>query len=92
MQTYNKLRMVGLVSALFSASLMAFHSAETFLLKWAFFLLAIVFIRKAHFEEKKMRGDNPEEDRKRKRLAYIIVGTLYGFVIIVFIVSRFLVK
>jgi small-conductance mechanosensitive channel len=92
MQTYNKLRIVGLVSALFSASMMAFHSAETILLKWVFFLLAIFFIRKAHIEEKKMRGDNPEEDKKRKRLAYIIVGILYGFVIVVFIVSRFLVK
>ncbi|WP_141732413.1 hypothetical protein [Oligoflexus tunisiensis] len=92
MQTYSKLRTVGLISAFFSVLMMAFHSAEALLLRCAFFILAIFFIRKAHFEEKMMRGDNLEEDKKRKRLAYIIVGVLYGFVIVVFIVSRFLVK
>lgn len=92
MQTYKKMRAVGLVSALLYAATLPFQGVEALVLKWLFFIIAVVFIRKAHFEGKKINGDNPEEAKRRKRLAYIIVGVLYGFVIVVFIASRFLTK
>lgn len=92
MQSYNKLRIVGLVSGLFYTVTLQFHGVEALVLKWLFFIVAAYFFRKAHFEEKAIHGDSPEEAKKRKRLAYVIVGILFGFLGILFIVSRFLIK
>ena len=92
METYKKIRLGAMVAALFYVVTFAFQSVEVFALRWIFLVVAFILFRKAHFEEKKIHGDNPEGTKRRKRLAYIIVRCLYGFVIILLIVSRFLAK
>lgn len=88
MTDYKRDKIIGSMAAFFYVLAATSQSAEAIFLQALFFGVAVYFFRRAHIEEKKIFGKDPDEKTKRRRL-YFVLAAVYGFVILVFIISRF---